>query len=117
MLKLFELTFTNSTLHRIVILPFHKLFHSLCSYILVNFYKHDFFKQIIVLFVTKLHRILLISEISVGTLWLKQQRKIKEFKKKESGYLHDFAPPYYLNRVKVYSKLLLCEAPKCRVRD
>ena len=48
--------------------------------ILVYFYKdHDFLKQIIVLLVTKLHGILLISGISVGTLRPKQKRKMKEF--------------------------------------
>ena len=59
----------------IAILPVSLLFHNLCSDILVYFYiHHDFLKQIIVLFVTKLHRILLNSGRSVETLRPKQKR-------------------------------------------
>ena len=91
MLILFELALQISIFQKIAILPFHKLFHSLCSNILVYIYKHhNFLKQIIVLFVTKLHRILQISGKSVETLRPKQKRKMKEFKKKENGHLHDF---------------------------
>ena len=69
----------------------YKLFHSLWFDISIHSYKHhDFLKQIIVLFVTKLHRILLNSGKSVETLGPKQKRKMKEFWKKENGHLYDF---------------------------
>ena len=69
-----------------------KLFHSLCSDVLVSSYKkHNFLKQIIVLLVTKLHGILLISGISVGTLRPKQKRKTKEFWKKENALWSRFS--------------------------
>ena len=91
MLILFELALQIFMFQRIAILPFHKLFHSLCSNILVYFYKHhNFLKRIIVLFVPKLHRILLNSGKSVESLKPKQKWKMKEFKKKENGHFHDF---------------------------
>ena len=84
---------------------------------LVHFYKHhDFLIPMIVLFITKLHRILLNSGKSVGTLRPKQKRKMKEFKKKRKKVIFTvFAPPHYLSRVRRYSLLLLCESPKCHV--
>ena len=46
--------FLFSTLHRIAVLPFHLLFHNLCSDILVYFYKHhDFLKEITGFFFNK----------------------------------------------------------------
>ena len=92
-------------------MPFHLLFHNLCSDILVYFYiHHDFLKQIIVLFIAKLHRILLNSGKSVETLGPKQKRKIKEFKKKMIIFMI-FISLHYPSRVKGYSQLVLCEAP------
>ena len=80
----------------------NKLFYNSCSDILVSSHKYrDFLKQKIVLLITILHRILLIFGISVGTSMSKQKQKMI------------FTSPYYLSRVKGYSKLLLCEAPKC----
>ena len=52
--------------HGIVYLRFCNLSYNLCSYIFCWFYKHyDFLKQMIVLLVIRLCRILLISGISV----------------------------------------------------
>ena len=53
----------------------------------------------------------------MGTLRLKQKWKIKEFKKrKKIVTFMIFAPPHYIGRVKGYSQLLPCEAPKWRYR-
>ena len=80
MLIFFESALQISIFQKIANRPFHELSHSLYSDILVYFYKdHDFIKQTIVLFVTKLHRILLNSGKSVETLGPKQKQKIKEF--------------------------------------
>jgi len=114
MLILFELALQISIFQRIAILPFHKLFHSLCSKTLVYSYKHhNFLKQIIVLFVTKLHRILLNFLEICGNF--KAQTKTEDegiLKKGKVVIFMIFAPPHYLSRVKGYSQLLLCEAPK-----
>ena len=57
-----------------------KLFYSSCSDIIVSSHKNqNFLKQKNVLLQTKLHRILLISGISVVTLMPNQKRKMKEF--------------------------------------
>ena len=80
----------SSTLYKIVILLFCKLFQSSCFHIFFILINIMILKQIIVLLLTKLHRILLNSGKSVETLRPKQKRKMKEFWKKENGHLRDF---------------------------
>ena len=50
---------------------------------------------------------------SVRILRLEQKWKIKEFEERKIVFFIIFAPLYYLSTVKVYSKLLLCEASNC----